>query len=378
MKKISCAIPYYNNSRYIVETLHWIIKDDRINEIIICDDDSNDFDILLNILKKIRSPKCRIYKNDKNLGVYLNKLKSVNLCNNHWVILLDSDNVIQKSYIDSLEKEYPWSKNVIYTPVWAKTFPGLPSPKLNWTKYENNLIDTSNILELLSDRGVHCLMNNCNYFINKDEYMKCVTLNSNNYDQKLISCVDSMTLFTDWILCGNKVKVVKDMIYYHRLHSDSNYNKADKTKKDLWKETLFSDILIHNKMLLNNKIGISVIIPLFNGIEYLEECLNSVKEQTIKEWEIIVGINGHKLDSEIYKKAKMYESDKIRVVYYDVKGRVNALNAMVKDSKYNIICTLDVDDKLHKLKFEKQIPLIEKYDVISSNCSGLAGELYPS
>jgi len=145
--KITCAIPYYENSQFIEETLQWIIKDERVTEIIICDDDSNhrDFEKLIEILKKFKNPKIKLYKNKKNLGVYLNKIKVISLSTNNWIILLDSDNIILKGYIDKLELEYPWDKKTIYAPVWAKTFPGYVSQKLNWTKYENKIINSNNI-----------------------------------------------------------------------------------------------------------------------------------------------------------------------------------------------------------------------------------------
>ena len=41
---------------------------------------------------------------------------------------------------------------------------------------------------------------------------------------------------------------------------------------------------------------VSVIIPLYNGVEYLEECVRSVIAQTFTDWEILIGINGHGYD----------------------------------------------------------------------------------
>jgi GT2 family glycosyltransferase len=41
---------------------------------------------------------------------------------------------------------------------------------------------------------------------------------------------------------------------------------------------------------------ISVIIPVYNGIEFLEECVNSVIAQTFTDWEIVIGVNGHGQD----------------------------------------------------------------------------------
>ena len=44
---------------------------------------------------------------------------------------------------------------------------------------------------------------------------------------------------------------------------------------------------------------ILIIIPLYNGVEYLDECINSVKNQTLTNWEILIGINGHEINSEV-------------------------------------------------------------------------------
>ena len=53
-----------------------------------------------------------------------------------------------------------------------------------------------------------------------------------------------------------------------------------------------------------SKTGISILIPVYNGIEYLHESVYSVISQTHKKWEIIIGINGHEKNSEVEKKAR--------------------------------------------------------------------------
>ena len=63
----------------------------------------------------------------------------------------------------------------------------------------------------------------------------------------------------------------------------------------------------------NSKI--SVIIPVYNGEEFLEDCLNSVLNNTYKNIEIIV-INDGSTDktSEILKKYQNYNLDRKSVV----------------------------------------------------------------
>jgi len=44
---------------------------------------------------------------------------------------------------------------------------------------------------------------------------------------------------------------------------------------------------------------VTILTPLFNGIEYFEECYNSILNQTEKGWIWIIGINGHGPDTNL-------------------------------------------------------------------------------
>lgn len=113
---------------------------------------------------------------------------------------------------------------------------------------------------------------------------------------------------------------------------------------------------------------VSILIPVYNGINFLEQCLNSIKNQSYSKWEVIIGINGHLEYSSVYNYAKKFENDRIFVKYYPTHGKPNTLNEMVKDTKYNIICILDVDDFWHKDKLQKQINIKPYWDVIGTQC----------
>ena len=116
---------------------------------------------------------------------------------------------------------------------------------------------------------------------------------------------------------------------------------------------------------------ISILIPIYNGIEFICDSVSSVLRQTYGEWELIIGINGHPKDSSVYKIAKEYEkvANKIRVLdLYEIKGKSNALNEMIKYCSYDYVSILDVDDIWHEQKLEIQSQLLNKFDVIGSNC----------
>jgi glycosyltransferase involved in cell wall biosynthesis len=116
---------------------------------------------------------------------------------------------------------------------------------------------------------------------------------------------------------------------------------------------------------------ISILMPIYNGIEFINKSVTSVISQTFNDWELIIGINGFPANSDIFKIAKKYEEIDQRIKVYDligIKGKSNALNSMIPLCKFNNIALLDVDDVWHRKKLEIQSNFLDKYDVIGSNC----------
>ena len=110
-------------------------------------------------------------------------------------------------------------------------------------------------------------------------------------------------------------------------------------------------------------------MPIYNGIEFIYESVGSVLRQTFSEWELIIGINGLPENSDVYKKASEYISDKVRVIdLFTIKGKANALNEMINFCNYDYVAILDVDDIWYPDKLKIQEPFINNYDVIGSRC----------
>lgn len=121
-------------------------------------------------------------------------------------------------------------------------------------------------------------------------------------------------------------------------------------------------------------IGVSVIIPLYNGIEFLEEAVKHVVLQSHNKWELIIGINGHPINSHVEQEANkicakfLHHKQKINVKYYTTQGAPLTLNALAKDALYDYIALLDADDYWVATKLEKQLQYINDYDVIGTQC----------
>jgi len=44
---------------------------------------------------------------------------------------------------------------------------------------------------------------------------------------------------------------------------------------------------------------ISILMPIYNGIEFIEESVSSILNQTYDQWELIIGVNGHPENSPV-------------------------------------------------------------------------------
>jgi teichuronic acid biosynthesis glycosyltransferase TuaG len=110
-------------------------------------------------------------------------------------------------------------------------------------------------------------------------------------------------------------------------------------------------------------------MPVYNGVEFIDESVGSILSQKDTGWELVIGVNGHPADSEVFRVARKYESDKIKVVDLpQIKGKSNALNEMLKLCKYEHVALLDVDDVWHPEKLVHQVPLLQEYDVVGARC----------
>jgi glycosyltransferase involved in cell wall biosynthesis len=100
---------------------------------------------------------------------------------------------------------------------------------------------------------------------------------------------------------------------------------------------------------------VSVIIPSYNGAQYLEQSVSSVIKQTHEKLECIIVDDGstdhtHQLCQNLIKK-----DSRIKYVYQRNGGPASARNRGIKESKGDWIQLLDADDWLNENKIEFQL-----------------------
>lgn len=114
---------------------------------------------------------------------------------------------------------------------------------------------------------------------------------------------------------------------------------------------------------------ISVVVPCYNQAQYLDECLQSVLNQTYQDWECIIVNDGSPDNTEDV--AKSWAEKDTRFIYLSKEngGLSSARNAGIEIAKGEWILPLDADDKIG----ERYLELAEKefendfVEIISKN-----------
>lgn len=111
---------------------------------------------------------------------------------------------------------------------------------------------------------------------------------------------------------------------------------------------------------------LSIIVPVYQVKNYLNQCINSIISQTFTEWELIVIDDGSTDGSaEI---CNTYESDKIRVIHQPNAGLSSARNRGLEIANGQYIGFIDSDDFIAEDYFETLIALAERFnaDIVCS------------
>lgn len=104
---------------------------------------------------------------------------------------------------------------------------------------------------------------------------------------------------------------------------------------------------------------VTIVIPVYNGSNYIKEAIDSALNQTYKNIEIIVVNDGSTDNTD--KIARSY-GDKIRYFKKENGGVATALNLAIKEAKGDYISWLSHDDVYYKNKIEAQIEVLNKLE----------------
>lgn len=95
---------------------------------------------------------------------------------------------------------------------------------------------------------------------------------------------------------------------------------------------------------VNDKVAISVIVPVYNVELYLSECLDSILKQKYDNFELILVDDGSTDNSGIICDEYCKKNSKVKVIHKANEGPGAARNSGLKISNGEYVCFIDSDD----------------------------------
>ena len=108
---------------------------------------------------------------------------------------------------------------------------------------------------------------------------------------------------------------------------------------------------------------VSIVVPVYNVEDCLSYCVNSLRQQTYKNIEIILVDDGSTDSSGEICDQYAREDDRIKVLHIENGGLSNARNTGVKESSTDWIVFIDSDDYYDHRAIEYLVELRDKYRV---------------
>ena len=118
--------------------------------------------------------------------------------------------------------------------------------------------------------------------------------------------------------------------------------------------------------------GISVIVPVYQAKKYIEKCVESVKNQTFADWELLLVDDGCTDGTSQLCDQCAAGDDRIRVFHKRKNGGVSAArNLALEEARGDYIAFLDVDDRYECQCLEVLWNLRLQVDADSAACAHL-------
>ena len=117
-----------------------------------------------------------------------------------------------------------------------------------------------------------------------------------------------------------------------------------------------------------NNIMLSVIVPVYNVEKYLEDCVESLLNQTYREYEIILVDDGSTDSSGEICDMLAKRSEKIQVIHKENGGLSSARNIGLKEARGRYIGFVDSDDYIMPTMYEKLIKAMSRHKAQIAVC----------
>ncbi len=165
--------------------------------------------------------------------------------------------------------------------------------------------------------------------------------------------------------------VVPDLVRY--IFKVTNPGKQDLSVPQLPRKR-YNDSSMMSSIFFDLIPEISVVLCTYNRAKYLDNAINSVINQTFKDWELIIVDDGSEDNTFEIVNPYIQKINNIRYLKHQNKKHCYAKNAGVQASFGNYITFLDSDDTYKPLHLESRLEYMKSHPEIDLIEGGFASE----
>lgn len=276
--KVSVIIPVYNSEKFLKKCLESILYQSfKEIEIIIINDGSTDGS--LKIIEQFMLEDERIILiNQKNQGVSVSRNKGIKMAKGEFLLNVDSDDWIEKEYIEvlykkALEKDLDIVISDIYFEYLTKKGFILKDLYLK----EGEIITGNDYCNIFIEKNFHGY--SCNKLIKKSLYV-----DNNIYYRKEISVLEDAEVILKLGYYAKRIGKINGIFYHYLQHSHSTSKKMTEKKVMDIKDVLEKLIDFFDDEEKKKKLQLIKIEKSLLGIKYLNNKKYAiVKNEILKE-----------------------------------------------------------------------------------------------
>ena len=127
--------------------------------------------------------------------------------------------------------------------------------------------------------------------------------------------------------------------------------------------------MVRNMNDMNSLYSVSVIIPVHNTAPYLERCVESVRNQTLKNIEIILVENKSQDNSPVLCDEYARRDPRIKVLHLSIAGLSIARNAGLKIASALYVGFIDSDDHISSTMYEEMVGALVRNQADMTYCN---------
>ena len=335
--EVTVLMSVYNGEKYLQEAIDSILNQTFTDfEFLIVNDGS--IDRTAEILQSYRDTRIKIIDNEKNIGLTKSLNKGLRMARGEYIARMDADDV---SMLERLEKEVNFLETHQDYAV-VGTFLKVLNEDSKVVGTIEKPIDDDQIKEFLKKDS--CIGHGSAMI--RKEYL----LNVGPYNESIEKAQD----YDLWLRISEKYKIanIPQCLYMWRNHKENisvkysneqkHFVEMAKAKANERKEKKSAQY--SNKP--SNKPKFSVLMANYNHGKYIAEAIQSILDQTFKDWELVI-VDDCSTDNSLEIIKPYLKDGRIRLLKNKVNmGYIGTLKRLIYESRAEILGILDSDDAL--------------------------------